>query len=480
MEKRANPEELVCMPPSIKTEELASLPLEEIFLRLRTTMSGLTSEDAESRLQTCGRNEIARRKKRSAVVDFLLHFKSPLMMILIFAALLSGVLGELPNTGIILSIVFLSVMLDYYQETKAEKAAQLLKEKVTTTSTVLRDSKKQEVSLAEIVPGDVVFLSAGDIVPADARVIAAKDLFVNQSALTGESIPVEKMLGEIPSSSAPMGEWRNLLFMGTSVVSGTGKAVVVRTGANTEFGKIAKRLVARAPETDFEKGLKGFGYMIMQVTFVLVIFVFFINALFKRDVLESLLFSVALAVGLTPELLPMILSVNLSNGALAMSKKGVIVKRLSSIQNFGTMDVLCTDKTGTLTENRIKLVLHVNLEDREDENVLLFSYLNSYFQTGLKSPLDEAILAYRDLDISRYSKVDEVPFDFVRRRVSVVVDYEDQRLLVTKGAPESILEICPYCEYEDRTVDMTPDLAASVESQYRRLSAEGFRVLAVA
>ncbi|MEM4658429.1 MAG: magnesium-translocating P-type ATPase [Candidatus Methanosuratincola sp.] len=480
MEKRANPEELVCMPPSIKTEELASLPLEEVFSRLRTTMSGLTSEDAESRLQMCGRNEIARRKKRSALVDFLLHFKSPLMMILIFAALLSGVLGELPNTGIILSIVFLSVMLDYYQETKAEKAAQLLKEKVTTTSTVLRDSKKQEVSLAEIVPGDVVFLSAGDIVPADARVIAAKDLFVNQSALTGESIPVEKMPGEIPSSSAPMGEWRNLLFMGTSVVSGTGKAVVVRTGANTEFGKIAKRLVARAPETDFEKGLKGFGYMIMQVTFVLVIFVFFINALFKRDVLESLLFSVALAVGLTPELLPMILSVNLSNGALAMSKKGVIVKRLSSIQNFGTMDVLCTDKTGTLTENRIKLVLHVNLEDREDENVLLFSYLNSYFQTGLKSPLDEAILAYRDLDISRYIKVDEVPFDFVRRRVSVVVDYEDQRLLVTKGAPESILEICPYCEYEDRTVDMTPDLAASVESQYRRLSAEGFRVLAVA
>ncbi|MEN3055734.1 MAG: magnesium-translocating P-type ATPase [Candidatus Methanosuratincola petrocarbonis] len=480
METQANPEELACIPPSIKTEELASISLEEVFSRLRSSPSGLTSEEADSRLQVCGRNEIARRKKRSAVVDFLSHFKSPLLVILIFAAVLSGILGELINTGIVLSIVLISVILDYYQEAKAESAAQLLREKVTTTATVMRDLKRQEVDLAEIVPGDVIYLSAGDIVPADARVIAAKDLFVNQSSLTGESIPVEKMPGEVALSGVPMEEWRNLLFMGTSVVSGTGKAVVVRTGANTEFGKIARKLVGRAPETDFERGLKGFGYMIMQVTFVLVIFVFFINALFKRDILESLLFSVALAVGLTPELLPMILSINLSNGALAMSKKGVIVKRLSSIQNFGTMDVLCTDKTGTLTENKIKLVLHVDLEDREDERVLLFSYLNSYFQTGLKSPLDEAILAYRNLDICHYSKVDEVPFDFVRRRVSVVVDYEDQRLLVTKGAPESILEVCSYCEYEDRTVDMTPELAARVESQYRRLSSEGFRVLAIA
>lgn len=475
-----DPEEVVCVPPSLKTEELAALPIEEIFSQLRTAPSGLTFAEAESRLQVCGRNEIVRTKKRSAVIEFLLHLKSPLLMILLFAALVSGILGELTNTGIILSIVFLSVALDYYQESKAESAAQLLKEKVTTTATVMRDSKKQEVSIAEIVPGDVIYLSAGDIIPADARVITAKDLFVNQSALTGESIPVEKMPGQVSLTTTPTGEWSNLLFMGTSVVSGTGTAVVVRTGASTEFGKIAKKLVAKAPETDFERGLRSFGYMIMQITFVLVIFVFFINALFKRDILESLLFSVALAVGLTPELLPMILSVNLSNGALAMSKHGVIVKRLSSIQNFGTMDVLCTDKTGTLTENKIKLVLHVNLEDGEDERVLLFSYLNSYFQTGLKSPLDEAILAYRDLDIGRYSKIDEIPFDFMRRRVSVVMDYEDQGLLITKGAPEAVLAICSYCEYEDRTIDLTPELAAMVETQYRRLSAEGFRVLAVA
>ncbi|MEJ5293021.1 MAG: magnesium-translocating P-type ATPase [Candidatus Methanosuratincola sp.] len=480
MESPTKPEESVCVPPSIKTEELAALPLEEVLSRLRTSQRGLSSEEAGFRLQFCGRNELAKGKKHSAVVEFLSHFKSPLIVILIFAAVLSGALGELINTGIILSIVLISVILDYYQEAKAERAAQLLKEKVTTTATVLRDSKKQEVSLAEIVPGDVIYLSAGDIVPADARVIAAKDLFINQSTLTGESIPVEKMPVEAPSGTGTTGEWPNILFMGTSVVSGTGKAVVVRTGVNTEFGKIAKRLVASAPETDFERGLRGFGFMIMQVTFVLVIFVFFINALFKRDILESLLFSVALAVGLTPELLPMILSVNLSNGALSMSKKGVIVKRLSSIQNFGTMDVLCTDKTGTLTENKIKLVLHVNLEDKEDERVLLFSYLNSYFQTGLRSPLDEAILAYRDIDISQYSKVDEVPFDFVRRRVSVVVDYEDQALLITKGAPESMLEVCSYCEFEDRVIDLTPELAAGVEAQYRRLSAEGFRVLAIA
>lgn len=475
---RAN-QEAVCTPPSIKSDELVSLPLEEVFSRLKTSPSGLTSVEAESRLQICGRNEIARRKKRSALVDFLLHFKNPLVMILIFAAMLSGVLGELSNTGIILSIIFLSVILDYYQESKAEKAAQLLKEKVTTTATVMRNSRKQEIPLSEIVPGDVIFLSAGDIVPADSRVISAKDLFVNQAALTGESIPVEKTPSLVPKS-ASMNEWTNFLFMGTSVVSGTGTAVVVRTGANTEFGKIARKLLARAPETDFERGLKGFGYMIMQVTFLLVIFVFFINALFKRDILESLLFSVALAVGLTPELLPMILSINLSNGALSMSRKGVIVKRLSSIQNFGTMDVLCTDKTGTLTENKIKLVLHVNLEDSEDEKVLLYSFLNSYFQTGLKSPLDEAILAYKDLDIKGYVKVDEVPFDFVRRRVSVVVDYNNQGLLIAKGAPEAIVSVCSYCEYENRVVDLTSELTSMIENQYRRLSSEGFRVLAVA
>ncbi|MGB9854694.1 MAG: magnesium-translocating P-type ATPase, partial [Candidatus Bathyarchaeales archaeon] len=323
-------------------------------------------------------------------------------------------------------------------------------------------------------------LSAGDIVPADARIISAKDLFVNQSALTGESFPVEKTAAPPKSREASITEWNNYLFMGTSVVSGTATAVVVKTGSLTEYGKIAKRLVVRAPETEFERGIRGFGFLIMEITFLLVLFVFFINALYKRDVLESLLFAVALAVGLTPELLPMIISVNLSKGALAMSKKGVIVKRLASIQNFGSMDVLCTDKTGTLTENRIKLVLHVNINGEDDEKVLLYSYLNSYHQTGLKSPLDEAILRYKDIDVRDYQKIDEIPFDFLRKRLSIVVEHENQRFMITKGAPEEVVKICSYYEIGDVIADITGEARRKIEQKYLELSADGFRVLGVA
>jgi len=262
-------------------------------------------------------------------------------------------------------------------------------------------------------------------------------------------------------------------------VSGTATAIVVKTGNSTEYGRIAKRLVVREPETEYERGLRRFGFLIMQVTFILVLFVFFINALYKRGVLESLLFAVALAVGLTPELLPMIVSVNLSKGALAMSKKGVIVKRLASIQNFGSMDVLCSDKTGTLTENKITLVLHVDMEGNDDEKVLLYSFLNSYHQTGLKSPLDEAILKYKDIDMKDYQKVDEVPFDFTRKRVSIVVEHERQRFFIAKGAPEEIVKMCSYCELSDNIVDLTSEFQKKIEQKYCDLSSEGFRVLGV-
>ncbi|MEM3022678.1 MAG: magnesium-translocating P-type ATPase, partial [Candidatus Bathyarchaeia archaeon] len=318
------------------------------------------------------------------------------------------------------------------------------------------------------------------IVPADSRLIAAKDLFVNQSALTGESFPVEKIAAPIESPSPSIEGWRNYLFMGTSVVSGTAMAVAVRTGGRTDYGRIAERLARRAPETEFERGLKGFGLMMMQLTFLLVIFVFFVNALYKRDVLESLLFSVALAVGLTPELLPMIISVNLAKGSIAMAKRGVIVKRLISIENFGSMDVLCADKTGTITENRIRLVLHIDIEGEDDEKVLLYSFLNSYYQTGLKSPLDDAILAYRDIDIGDFRKIDEIPFDFFRKRVSIVVERGGQRSLITKGAPEEILRICSRYELKDAAFDMTEEARGRIGRKYCELSAEGFRVLAVA
>ena len=463
------------------TEELLELPVDELITRLNTSQSGLTSREATNRLETYGYNEFAKRKKRTNIVKFLLHFSNPLIIILLLAGLLSIFLGEEINATIIFSIVILSMVLEVYQESKAEKAAEKLKEKVTTTATVLRDDAKQEIKLSEIVPGDIVHLSAGDIIPADARVINAKDLFVNQSALTGESFPLEKTAEPLKAKSAAITEWNNYLFLGTSVVSGTAAAVVVRTGNLTEYGKIAQKLVERQPETEFEKGLRRFGFLMMEVTFLLVLFVFLIRGVrYPEDTLNSLLFAVALAVGLTPELLPMIISVTLSKGALEMSKKNVIVKRLTAIENFGSMDVLCTDKTGTLTENKITLVLHVDMEGKDDEKVLLYSFLNSFYETGLKSPLDEAILRHQDIDIRNYQKIDEVPFDFTRRRVSVVVEYEKQRIMIVKGAPEEIVRVCSYCEHKGHIFDLTGELQKKIEQKYYDLSSEGFRVLGVA
>jgi len=470
------------MKPVLGTEDLVRLPIDELLLHLDTSQSGLSSEQAEERLEVFGTNELARGHKHSALKEFLLHFKSPLVIILLIAGIISGFLEEWANTSIILTIIFVSVILDFYQERKAEKAAELLKQKVTSTATVLRDGVRQEIKLTEIVPGDIFYLSAGDIVPADARVLSAKDLFINQSALTGESFPVEKTAG-IAKDKGGIVDWSNYFFMGTSVVSGTASAVVTKTGGSSEYGKIAKKLTEKPPETEFERGIRSFGFLIMQITFLLVIFVFFTIALrnpTETGVVEALLFAVALAVGLTPELLPMIITINLSRGAMAMSRKGVIVKRLSAIENFGSMNVLCTDKTGTLTENRIKLILNVNIEGDEDEKVFQYSFLNSNFQTGLKSPLDEAILKHKEVDTAQYQKIDEVPFDFIRRRVSIVVELEGQRFFISKGAPEEILKVCSYYEMEKIISDLTDESRLKIEQKYRDFSTQGLRVLGVA
>jgi P-type Mg2+ transporter len=467
----------------LSSEELLSLPTNDLLSRLNTSTTGLSTQEAENRLEVYGRNEFARKKKRAAIFNFLSRFKSPLVIILMIAGGVSAALGSIPSVIVIYTMVFLSVSLAYYQENNASKAAELLREKVATLATVLRDNTKQELKLPLIVPGDIIHLSAGDITPADARIIDAKDLFVNQSALTGESFPVEKTSAPIKNRGASITEWNNYLFMGTSIVSGTAMAVVVRTGGYTEYGKIAAKLVEKAPETEFERGTKQFGFLIMQVTFLLVMFVFLINALLHPNangILNALLFAVALAVGLTPELLPMIITINLSKGAQRMSKKGVIVKRLSSIETFGSMNVLCTDKTGTLTENQIKLLLHIDMEGKEEEKVLLYSFLNSRFQTGLKSTLDEAILQHQEIDIASYQKIDEVPFDFVRRRVSVVVEKERQRFFIAKGAPEEILKVCSYYEVDDLISDISEEIRRKIEQKYFDLSAEGLRVLGVA
>ncbi len=470
-------------PPPVTTEEVLTLPANELLSRLGTSQQGLSSEEAQQRINVYGTNELARRMKRSGIVSFLLHFKSPLILILLAAAAFAGATGDIPDFTIIFVIVMISVGIDHYQESKAENAAELLKEKVSTTATVVRDNAKTEIKLSQIVPGDIIYLSAGDIAPADARIISAKDLFINQSALTGESFPAEKTANSLQSVnllSDSITEWDNYLFMGTSVVSGSSTAVVAKTGGSTEYGKIAKKLVSKPPETEFERGVKGFSYLIMQVTFVLIIFVFIVLALFHRGLVESLLFAAALAVGLTPELLPMIITMNLSKGAVNMSKKGVVVKHLPSIENFGSMNVLCTDKTGTLTENSISVVMHVDYEGKDDDKVLLYSYLNSFYQTGLKSPLDDAILVHKEISIAGFQKIDEVPFDFVRRRVSVVVEQQRERIMIAKGAPEDVLKVSSFCEIGGLIHDVSEEFKKRIEQKYLDLSSEGLRVLGVA
>ena len=406
-----------------------------------TTLSGLTQQEAEKRLQTYGPNLVAAGKRRSRASMLLSYFKSPLVIILVFAGTISAFLGDLIDASIIYFVVGMSVVLGFYQESKAENAAATLQKRIRTSATVSRDGRRIEIPVSDVVPGDLVFLSAGDIIPADGQVLSANDLYVDQAALTGESFPAEK-------NSAPDTEAREEVdrtdraFMGTSVVSGTGAINITKTGGSTAYGEIAKELVGKVPETEFDRGLRKFGYLIMQVTLLLVIFVFFINALFKRDVLTSLIFSVALAVGLTPELLPMIVTINLAKGAMEMAAKGVIVRKLSTIQNFGSMDTLCTDKTGTLTENTITLTSHVDINNTENDNVLLLAELNSSFQNGLHTPLDDAILTHESLDVKKYSRVDEIPFDFVRRRVSVIASDGSKLLLISKGATLEMLNAC--------------------------------------
>ena len=455
-----------------------TLSEDELFAALGSGPGGLTSGQAQAGILRFGHNNISRIHKPPVILQYLGHFKNLLVIILLIAAGISVFLGELTDAVIIFFIVFASVTLDFFQEYKAGQAADLLREKIRTRATVFRDGKEQDRPITDLVPGDLVRLTAGDIVPADARLLTARNFYVNQSSLTGEPFPVEKHPG-VAGAGTPVTAADNYTFLGTSVVSGTATALVTKTGLSTEFGKVAKTLVERPPETEFERGLRQFSYLMSKFVFFLVIFVFFINALFRHGILESLLFSVALAVGMTPELLPMILSLNLSKGSIAMSKKGAIVRHPESIQNFGSMDVLCTDKTGTLTQNKIALVRHLDPEGKDSENVLLYSFINSSFDTGLKSPLDDAILRFRHLDIDRFRKIDEIPFDFLRKRISVIIAEGDRRLIVTKGAPEEIFRICSQVEKNGVTGPLTSTIREQAEGLYQAQSSGGFRTLAV-
>jgi Mg2+-importing ATPase len=455
-----------------------TLAEDQLFSVLASSPQGLTTRQAEVNRALYGQNDISLARKRPVILQYLDHFKNLLVIILLIAATISIIAGEVVNAAIIFFIVLASVTLDFFQEYKAGNAAELLKQKILTMVSVYRDGELQEMPITGLVPGDVIILSAGSIIPADARVLVSRDFYVNQSALTGEPYPVGKSAGAA-DPAIPLAEAENYLFLGTSVVSGTATAIVTKTGVATEFGKVAKTLVERPPETEFERGLRHFSYLMSKIVFFLVIFVFFINALFRHGILESLLFSVALAVGMTPELLPMILSLNLSKGAIALSDKGAIVRHPESIQNFGSMDVLCTDKTGTLTENQISLVRHLDTEGNDSETVLLYSYINSYFDAGLKSPLDEAILRFRHIAIDNYRKVDEIPFDFIRRRISVVVTDGKEHILISKGAPEEIFSVCTSAEQNGTIEPLTNAGIEKISALYQAQSTNGFRTLAV-
>jgi P-type Mg2+ transporter len=442
-------------------------------------IAGLTSQEAEARLEQFGSNDPAPPRRRSVIVDLLRLFLNPLVMILLIAAVLSAFLGEPTNAGIIIAIVLLSVAIDFGQTYRSQRAVERLREGVASTATVLRDGQWQETRRSNIVPGDVVRLSAGDLVPADARLLVSRDLYIQQAALTGESLPVEKDASGAAASTRP--DARNMVFLGTSVVSGTATAEVVATGPRTAFGDIAARLAARPAETAFDRGLKDFSLLLTRTVFFLVIFLLVVSFAQHRNPLESLLFAVALAVGLTPEFLPMITSVTLSKGARAMARKKVIVKHLSAIQNFGSIDVLCSDKTGTITSGQMILEQSLDPLGAPSERPFALAYLNSRLETGIRSPLDTAILQRpAPAGEEGYEKRDEIPYDFERRRLSIVVERGSERLLITKGSPEGILPLLTSQEVEGRTVPIDPETLARCRRTYQDLSSQGFRTLAVA
>jgi len=449
---------------------------------LDAVATGLSGAEAKARLARFGPNLFRERQDKSLLLQYLARFKNPLVIILLVASAVSAFTGEVTNFLIITCIVLLSVTLDFVQEYRANAAAEKLRQSVSVRATVVRDGKPMEVAVTEVVPGDVVLLSAGDLIPADGRVLEARDLFVRQALLTGESYPVEKRPGVLPDAATDLQEATNAVFMGTSVISGSARVLAVKTGAVTAIGEIADSVSRPSAPTSFEIGTRRFGMLIMRLTVLMVMFVLLVNTFFHKPLLESFLFAVALAVGLTPELLPMVISVTLSRGALRMARKQMIVKRLSAIQDLGSMDVLCTDKTGTLTEAKIRLERHVNAEGRPSERVLELAYFNSFFETGLKSPLDEAILAHRHIEIGAWKKIDEVPFDFERRRVSVLLDNGETRWLVVKGAPDEIVGLCTHFEAEGAEPQRPVDEAAlaAIHVQYHALEEEGFRVLGIA
>lgn len=473
--------------------KLLTLNADEALSALQTSWKGLSKAEAALRLKTYGQNTIKATAYRSLVLEALSHSMNPLVAILIIAAIISAFAGNLASALIIIVVITVSIVLDYFQTHRSLLAAKKLQSQVAIRAEGLREGQEIDLLCSDLVPGDLIHLCAGDLVPADCLLLSSRDLHVQQAALTGESLPVEKE--SIPLNNAPqnLAEASNAVFSGSSIVSGNATALVVSTGKETLFGKIAESLSQSSPQTEFEKGIVRFGLFIMKTVIFLVFFVFIVNIYLKHPVLESLLFAIALAVGLTPEFLPMITTVTLATGAIRMSKQKVIVKNLAAIQNFGSIDILCSDKTGTLTLGEMTLEQYIDLDGKKSEQVLLLAYVNSLFSTNIKNPLDKALLnkaGINPLDaailrhdhpsIRAYSKVDEIPFDFERRSASIVVNHQDRHLLITKGAPESLITRCTHIEQGKELIPLNNILLARYREQFYQLSQQGYRVLAVA
>ncbi|TLU82202.1 MAG: magnesium-translocating P-type ATPase [Chlorobium sp.] len=461
--------------------QLCSIPVNQVLQALDSRTEGLQEQEVSRLAAKFGKNEIAHAKKLPFLQDILHRLSSPLVIQLLLIALVSGIIGEFRSTAIVGMMVVLSVGISYVLDRRSGRAVEALGKRVQSRAIVIRNGEELEIPLANLVPGDIVKLQAGSIIPADLRLIAAKDFFVSQASLTGETMPVEKNAQPCQNDNVAILDLKNACFQGSSVSSGSARAIVVNTGSSTFFGSIAERLNSQREETSFDKGIRSFTWLMIRFMLVMVSAVFLIVGISKGNWLESLFFSLSVAVGLTPEMLPMIVTVNLAKGALTMAGKKVIVKHLSSIQNFGAIDILCTDKTGTLTQDRVLLELAVDVMGEESDNVLRYAYLNSFFQTGLRNLLDRAVLEHQEFAVNGNCKlIDELPFDFQRRRMSVVVAYEEDHVLICKGAVEEIYTCCDRYQIDDEIYPLVGMIKDDLFEEVADLNSNGYRVLAIA
>ena len=461
--------------------ELCRCSPEEALAQIGTTEQGLSAEKVEEAREQYGPNLLTHKIEVGIVGELFQRCKNPLVIQLLVICIVSVLMGDYRSATVVVAMILLSVVLAYVQEHRSSKAVEELQAMVQTDCTVIRDGVESDISVGEIVPGDIVVLNAGAIIPADLRLLNTKDFFVSQSSLTGESMPVEKTAEPAEVAGRGLIELQNACFQGSNVLSGAARGVVVNTGIKTHFGAIAEKLAGQRVQTSFDKGIAGFTWLMIRFMVVMVSVVFLIVGATKHDWASALLFSLSVAVGLTPEMLPMIVTVNLSKGAMAMSRKKVIVKRLNAIQNFGAIDILCTDKTGTLTQDRVILEKAVDVTNRDSEDVLRYAYMNSYYQTGLRNLLDRSVLSHTEMDVERNCrKVDEIPFDFQRKRMSVVVDYEGDHVLICKGAVEDIYKSCTHYQVDDEVHLMIDLIKNDLLEEYEELSRDGYRVLGIA